>query len=194
MSEKVNLLRNCSCGCNQVHSDDEHGTDFSKEQLAVGVHMQTVPLFEQLCYKGADDDNRMQVDSLKKATGKCRGRHPSQIGTRVSNTDVNTCKICGRTGHWVKDCWRPGGGAYDNSNTTTQTKAITTRKAKAKANSWTWCKRVRLPEQPQLSCPSQTPSTTEAVWCNPDIQQKGWHDNPFTVCHKETSWCRVVAS
>ena len=41
------------------------------------------------------DDDRMQVDS--------------------SSTDINMCKNCGRTVHWAKDCWRPGGGAHDNS-------------------------------------------------------------------------------
>ena len=124
------------------------------------VHTPTGPLFQQLCCNGVslsrnlganptvsagngtgpDDDNKMQVDSLKK------GKHPNQKGNRTSNTsntsnsDINTCKNwqnwtlderlletrwrslrqsstgarTGRTGPWTKDCWRPGGGAYDN--------------------------------------------------------------------------------
>ena len=52
---------------------------------------------------GADDDNRVQVDPLKKGKGKGKGKHPKQKGSRpsftsnTSNTDINTCKNCGRT-------------------------------------------------------------------------------------------------
>ena len=72
---------------------------------------------------GADDDNRMQVDSLKKGKGKGKGKHQNQKGNRTnntsntSNTDINTCKNCGRTGHWAKDCWRQGGGASETAST-----------------------------------------------------------------------------
>ena len=61
---------------------------------------------------GADDENRMQVDPLKKGKGKGKGKHQNYRRTRTNNTsntsktDINTCK---RTGHWAKDCWRPGG-------------------------------------------------------------------------------------
>ena len=53
---------------------------------------------------GADDDNRMQHDSLKKGKGKGKGKHPNRKGARTSNvtytrtTDINTCKNCGRKG------------------------------------------------------------------------------------------------
>ena len=40
---------NCVGRCSQVHSDDEYGTEFSQEQIAVTP---TVPLFEQLCCNG----------------------------------------------------------------------------------------------------------------------------------------------
>ena len=43
----------CVGRCNQVHSDDEYGTDFFEGQFAVGcVHIPTVPLFEQPCGNG----------------------------------------------------------------------------------------------------------------------------------------------
>ena len=67
------------------------------------------------------DDDRMQVDSLKKGKEKGKGKHPNQKvnrttnTTKTSSTDINTCKNYGRTGHWAKDCWRPGGGAYEKS-------------------------------------------------------------------------------
>ena len=88
---------------------------------------------------GADDDKRMQVDSLKKGKEKGKSKHQNQKGTRTSNTsntDINTCKICGRTGHWVKDCWRPVGGVYDHNTSNNSN----TKKAKAKAIMLTWWK------------------------------------------------------
>ena len=103
------------------------------------VHTPSVPLFEQLCCYGvtlpanptvsagngtwADDDNRMRIDSLKKGKGKRKCKHQNQKGNHTNNTsnmsstDINTCKNCGRTEHWAKDCWRPGGETYDNPTT-----------------------------------------------------------------------------
>ena len=52
---------------------------------------------------GADDDNRMQVDSLKESKEKGKGKYQKQKGNRTnntsntSNTDVNTRKNCGGT-------------------------------------------------------------------------------------------------
>ena len=59
--------------------------------------------------------------SKKKKKNKVKGKskHQYQKGTRTrntSNTDLNICKNCGRTGHWMNECWRPSGGSYDNSN------------------------------------------------------------------------------
>ena len=59
---------------------------------------------------GADDDNKMQVDSLKKNKEKGKGKHRNQKGHRTNNTsntnntDTNMCKNCGRTGQCAKDC------------------------------------------------------------------------------------------
>ena len=46
----------------------------------------------------ADDDNRMQVDSLKKGKEKGKSKHLNLKGLLTSNTkntDINTCKNCG---------------------------------------------------------------------------------------------------
>ena len=57
--------------------------------------------------------------SRKKRKGKGKIQH--QRGNRTTRTtnpssaDINTCKNCGKPGYWAKDCWNPGGGAYDNS-------------------------------------------------------------------------------
>ena len=67
------------------------------------------------------------------------------------------------------------GGAYDNSNNNTNKGKKKQERARAKANSWTWCKRVRLPKQSQLCrIRHRHRGTSEALWCNPDTQQKGW--------------------
>ena len=149
---------------------------------------------------GADDGNKMQVDSLKKGNEEGKGKHPKQKCTRTGNTDVNNCKNCGRTGHWVKDCWRPGGGAHDNSNKNQRKgKNNTTEKGKGPRGG-----RGATSQSSEtastLSCPSQTPRTIQALWCNPDTQQKGWIMTlggvtmSFTVSNSETSWCRRLAS
>ena len=90
-------VRNCSCRCSQVHSDDEYGTDFLRNSLQLGKHANSAALrtaLLQWCCSsqnfgatltvsagngtGADDDNRMQVDSLKKGKWKGKGTHQNQ--------------------------------------------------------------------------------------------------------------------
>ena len=71
-------LRNCSCGCSPVHNDDEYDTHFSQEKLAIGdlckqyrssKSFGASPTVSAGHGTGADDDNRMQVDSIKKGKG-----------------------------------------------------------------------------------------------------------------------------
>ena len=112
---------------------------FLRNSLQLGTYANSAALrtaLLQLCYSsrnfGANPtlaagnvtsagDDRMQVDSLKKRKEKGKSKRLNQKGNRptsttnTSSTDINTCKNCGRTGHWVQYCWRPGGGAYDNS-------------------------------------------------------------------------------
>ena len=81
----------------RVLSDDEYGTDFLRNSLQLGKHANSAALrtaLLQWCYSsqnfgatltvsagngtGADDDNRMQVDSLKKGKWKGKGTHQNQ--------------------------------------------------------------------------------------------------------------------
>ena len=51
------------------------------------------------------DDDRMQVDSLKKGERKGKGKHQHQRENRTTNTSstgINTCKNCGKPGHWAR--------------------------------------------------------------------------------------------
>ena len=157
--------------------------------------MQTVPLFERAMVSlfpqfgasptvsagngtGEDDVNRMQVDSLKKGKETGKGKHPNHRGTRTSNTrntDINTCKNCGRTGHWVKDAGDHVAGIRQLKQEHEQEQEQGQINTKGKGKQLDVVQTIPPPKQPQLCrTPSQTPSAVEALWCKPDVQQKGW--------------------
>ena len=96
-----------------------------------------------------------------------RGNHTTST-TNTSSTDINTCKNCGKPGHWAKDCWNPSGGAYDSST------YRNTGKGKSKQTGKGNGKHVDVveTEQPQLSetastvsNPSQDPSVIRELSC-----------------------------
>ena len=60
------------------------------------------------------DDDRMQFVSLKKGKEKGKDNSHDQHDQHELYRPQHV-QECGRTGHWAKDCWNPGGGAYDNS-------------------------------------------------------------------------------
>ena len=94
---------------------------------------------------GADVDNKMQVDSRRRAKSNTKTRKDIARTTKgnTNSTHINTCKNCGRPRRWATDCRRPGGGAYDNSISNNDTQR------KAKANKWTLWKRPSLLKQHQ---------------------------------------------
>ena len=104
------------------------------------------------------DDGRMQVESLKKGERKDKSKNQHRRGNRTtsatdtSSIDINTCKNCGKSGHWAKDRWNPGRGAYDKFT------YRNTGKGKSKHTGKDKGKHVDVveTEQPQ---PSETAST-----------------------------------
>ena len=117
-------------------------------------------------------------DSLKKRKSKGKGKNQHQRGNRTtsttntSSTDVNTCKDCGKPGHWAIDCWNPGGGAHDNASISAigQGKSEHTKKGKGKHVD------VVETEQPQLSetastvsYPSHDPSVIGELSCTSSV-------------------------
>ena len=149
------------------------------------------------------DVDRMQVDSPKKGQEKVKSKLHHQRGIRPTSTantssaDINTCKNCGRTGHWENDCWRPDGGAYDtatsnnNNNNPQKGKGHGPKKGKGKG------KHVDVVETNQPSDTASTVSffsqTTEYNWRTLVHFKRGTADHgcdtQFRV-NRKTSWCR----
>ena len=111
---------------------------------------------------------------MAKANTKSRKGNRTTSTTNTSSTDINTCKNCGRTEHWAKDCWRPGGGTYDSSTSNhnpQKGKDHSHKKGKGKG------KHVDVMETNQpsetastVSYPSQTPSTIGELSCNSNVE------------------------
>ena len=184
----------CVDRCSQVHSDDEYGTDFLRNSLQFGTYANNA-LFEQLCCNGVTLSNTLErirpcqldMERAQMMTGcKTTLRRKAREGQRqppnpdrkshdqnTSFTDINTCKNCGRTGHWAEDCWRPSGGAYDNSTSDNSN----TQKGKNHKNGKGRSKHVDVVGTIQPSeaastvlYPSQTPSTIGELSCNSFVE------------------------
>ena len=121
------------------------------------------------------DGGRMQVDSLMRGKRKGKGKKQHQRRNRTNNTsstDINTCKICGKPGHWAKDCWRPGGGACGNSayRNTGKGKRKNTGKGKGKHVDVVETEQLQLSETAStVSYPSQDPSVVGELSCIPSV-------------------------
>ena len=135
-------VRHCSGGCSQLHSDGEKILIFLTNNLQLGrcansaalrtaFNGVTIPELwsnsDRVSWKReqVDDDNRMQVDSL--TNGKNQKRTHTNNACNRSNTDINTCRNCGRTGN----------------------KGQHNKKRQTRACKWTWWKRISLPKLPQ---------------------------------------------
>ena len=159
----------------------------------------TVLLFEQLCCNGVTRPEtlerirpcQLEMEHAQMMTTGCKStlsrkaRRRAKAKTRTnkgirstntkntSNTDINTCKNCGETGHCTKNCWRPGGGAYDkstNNNTNTQ-KGKHHKKRKSESKHVDIVETNQSPETAStVLYPSQTPSTIGALSCNSHVE------------------------
>ena len=121
----------------------------------------------------------MQVDSLKKGKRKGKGKNQHHKGNRTtsttntSSTDINTCKNCGKPGHWAKDCWNPCGGAYDNSayRNTGKGKSKNTGEGKGKHVDVVETEQIQPSETAStVSYPSQDPSVVGELSCTSNVE------------------------
>ena len=163
----VTCVRNCCCGCSQVHSDDENGIDFSQEQFAVGYICKqcrssnssvAMVLFlpklwspDRVCWKWnrcgwwQQDASRL---SQKRTRANTKTWEKLAQATQATQTSTPARSVVERDTGWnIAGEQGEEHTTPTTTTTTTQTRTKTTRKAKAKANSWTWCERVRFQKQ-----------------------------------------------
>ena len=117
---------------------------------------------------------------LRKGKVKGKGKHQNQNGTSTTNTsnaDTNTCRNCGKKGHWAKACWKPSGGANDHSTNNTQ-------KGKGQTKGKTKGEQVDTVETAQTNSSSETASTVSFSFTN---TERNWiplvHFKRGTVDH-----------
>ena len=141
--------------------------DFSQEQFCSWVHIPRAQLFAQPCCSGVTPletlerirPRHLEVERVQMMTGckltlsrKGRERTKVKTNTREEIARPARSKNCGKPGHLAKDCWNPGGGAYDNSA------YRNTGKGKSKNTGNGRGKHVDAVETEQLQ-PSETAST-----------------------------------
>ena len=132
---------------------------------------------------GADDDNRMQVDSLKKGNGKGKGKHAKpERQPHIQATRAIHASTRARTAAELHIGRKTAGDLVEEPTTnppvttSTHRKARTTRGAEAKANKWTLWKRISPLKQPQkhrarswLSRAIQTSNRKVGSWVSQSI-------------------------
>ena len=155
---------------------------------------------------GADDDNRVQVDSLHKGNGKGKGKHPNKKGT-------HTCKQKQHRHQHMQELWL--NGTLGERLLETRWRSIRQLKQQQQQQQQQHMQGQEPQEMqrlrqtvgrganesafrnspPTLWYPSQTSSTIDALWCNPDVQQKRSDhasDNQFSCLSQGDELVRSV--
>ena len=148
---------------------------------------------------GADDDNKIQVDSLKKGNG--RAKADTQKPGRKSH---KRHKQHGEYRHQhVHELWQNGtlGGrlleAYDNNtrNNSHTNKGKNYKKGKGKGKHMDVMETNQSSETAStVSFPSQTPSTLGELSCTSNVEPWIMGVTINSRVNRRTSWCRVFAS
>ena len=123
---------------------------FFRNSLQLWVHVPTAQLFVQPCCSGVTPLEtlerirpwQLEMERAQMMTG-CKSTL-SRKARRRAKANTKSRKEITRPGG-AKDCWRPGGGAYDNSTSNNSN----TQKGKGGNNTWTLWKRISLLKQPQ---------------------------------------------